>query len=392
MAMLIAVPRWTSAALPWLRAGGMHIVDDNGRSVQLHGINIGGWLVEEMWMMPFETKEPPAGMAKIIDHVTLWRCWNQRFGEAKAAELRTKFRDAWLNEADFDRMQSAGFNCVRLPFLSSLLDEPEGWSWLDRAVGWAGRRRIYVVLDMHGAPGSQNKDQTTGEAGRNALFKDPANVGKAISLWQAIAKRYRDNPAVAGFDLLNEPMGAPSQARLQEVHNQLYKAIRQVDERHIIFVEDGYRGIKSMPRPAGVGWQNVVLSLHYYRFHAKSPADQEQGLIDYFTDVVKTQPTLGAPLFIGEFNQEPWGNEQARAHFAQLCRLHDWSWSFWCYKTVMPGGHPSSWGWYSNGASTQMIDPYRDSYDEIVAKLPQLRTENLVQRKNLLLLLENGNP
>src|SRR5205085_1230012 len=83
---------------------------------------------------------------------------------------------------------------------------------------------------------------------------------------------YRGRPEVAAYDLLNEPTGAATAAALIPVHDRLYKAIRQVDARHLIIVEDGYKGDDAFPaHPAGIGWQNVCFSKHHYRFDAKSP-------------------------------------------------------------------------------------------------------------------------
>src|SRR6187402_2402847 len=115
------------------------IVDAAGKTVTLRGVNLGGWLVEEPWMQPFVTK-PPTGSAypPARDHVAIWQTVEKRLGTDGKDRVRTAFLKAWVDESDFDRIKAAGFNCVRLPFLSSLLDEPGGYGWLDRAVSWAG--------------------------------------------------------------------------------------------------------------------------------------------------------------------------------------------------------------------------------------------------------------
>ena len=199
-----------------LRAQGTKVVDGKGNVVLLRGVNLGGWLVEEMWMMPFVTKSEAGAEGEAVeevkDHVSLWRVIEGRLGKEAAVRVRTSLRNAWLNEGDFDRIKAAGLNCVRLPFLSSLMEEPGGVEWLDKAIGWAEKRGIYVILDMHGAPGCQSVDHHSGETGRNEFFKNSENVEKAAAVWKLLAARYKGRAAVAGYDLLNEPMGAPNPA------------------------------------------------------------------------------------------------------------------------------------------------------------------------------------
>ena len=163
-------------------------------------------------------------------------------------------------------MQKAGLNCVRLPFLAGQIAEPATLAKIDQAVTWASARGMYVVLDMHGAPGSQSDQGHTGKADRNEFFRDPANVARAEALWTQIARRYKDNPAVAGYDLLNEPTGTPNSDTLYVVTDRLYRAVRAADPMHLVFIEDGYTGVQWMPfpGPCGVdqcGLQHALLPL-----------------------------------------------------------------------------------------------------------------------------------
>ena len=195
----------------WLTAKGNDLVDSQGHAVVLRGVSLGGWLVEEMWMQPIVTS-PPSGseLPSVQDHVSLWRVVEQRLGEAASRRVRAAFREAWINESDFDRLHHAGFNSVRLPFLYDLLDEPEGLTWLDRALEWAGKRGMYVILDLHGAPGGQSSDHHTGQANQNRFFRDPRHIEHAERVWQTVARRYHNRAEVAAFDMLNEPMGVPT--------------------------------------------------------------------------------------------------------------------------------------------------------------------------------------
>ena len=373
----------SAAPLPWLGTDGPVLVADTGRPVVLRGVNAGGWLVEEMWMMPLVTHPPKdSPFPEIRDHVTLWNTISRRLGPDETRRVRNGLRLAWLAEADFVRMRGAGMNCVRLPFLHDLEAEPDGlFVWLDAALAWAQRSGLYVLLDLHGAPGRQSKDHHTGEADRNLLFRDAANVERTAALWARVAARYRNRPEVAGYDLLNEPMGATNADQVYAVQDRIYRAIRAVDPRHLIFFEDGYKGIQHMPDPSVMHWTGVVASVHCYKFDAKSEADQ-LGHLKWLTSMIdREQARLRIPFHVGEFNLEPHGTPAALATYLGELERRRCSWSLWTYKTAKRrgSGDRSMWGWFRNPGPIDPIDPFRDSADEMVRKCEPLRTSRLVE-------------
>ncbi len=381
---LILCGRVEAADLPWLRADGGRIVDERGKQVVLSGVNLGGWLVEEMWMMPFETRPPQnSGFKAIKDYLSLWHTAEKRFGPAEANRLRTAMRNAWITPADFDRIRAAGLNCVRLPFTYDLLQEPNGFIWLDQTLQWARERGLYVILDLHGAPGRQSGDHHTGESDVNQLFRDPEMVRQTEAVWTQIAQRYRDRPEVAGYDLLNEPMGAPDVATLYLVTDRLFRAVRAVDKRHIIIVEDGYKGRDSFPRPAMVGWDNVMLSWHHYNFNAKTEQEQTQGLLKVASDASRISRTRMAPIFIGETQLEPHGTPNSLTRGLAEMQQRGHSWTIWNYKSAMKDGGGGMWGWYRAPKALQPLDFYRDSPAELIRKADQMRTENMEENQAL---------
>jgi endoglucanase len=382
--LLLTMPA-LAAPLPRLHAQGVQIVDARGRPVVLRGINLGGWLVEEPWMMPLATK-PPEGssLPPVKDHASLVAVLGKRFGAAGAARVQAAFRNAWLNESDFDRIRAAGLNCVRLPFLSSQIAEPASLAKIDQAVAWAGARGIYVILDMHGAPGSQSDQDHTGMAGRNEFFKDPINVTRAETIWTQVARRYRDNPAVAGYDLVNEPTGTPNSDTLYVVTDRLYRAVRAADPTHLVFIEDGYTGIQYMPFPGPCGWTNVVYSTHYYDFKAKSADDQANKSAEYIASVEKERQRRQVPFYVGEFGLEPGGKPETEAALIKAMDDQGMSWSQWTYKVIFGGpGGLTLWSLVGNAKPVVKLDPYRDSEAEWIAKSAQVRSENLAENEPL---------
>jgi aryl-phospho-beta-D-glucosidase BglC (GH1 family) len=378
-ACLCASAQTHPPSLSFLRTEGTRLVDERGETVLLRGVNLGGWLVEEMWMMPFVTTPPAqSDAATIRDHVSLWNVIEKRLGVDAMQRMRVNLREAWIDEKDFDRIAETGLNCVRLPFLCDSLEPPDDlFAWLDRAIDWAGARGIYVILDMHGAPGRQSKDHCTGQEGINRFFFDPANIERAGKIWAKIATRYRHRPEVAGYDLLNEPIGAPDQGTLDAVHDRLYRAIRSVDAKHLIFIEDGYKGLEQMPNPLLAGWKNTVLSIHAYKFDAKNPQDQYDHLEKLTARMLKAQQTLAAPFYMGEFNT-PQGDQRNVAKFCATMEDHGWSWTIWTYKIGMGRGQKTTWGWLRAPDLSEKLDPFQDSEAQWQAKLSKVRSENMV--------------
>jgi glucan 1,3-beta-glucosidase len=338
-----------------------------------------------MWMMPFQAKPPEGSDAKEIkDHVSLWSTIEKRLGKEAMYRMRAQLRENWITEADFDRLRVAGFNSVRLPFLYDSLEPPDDlFFWLDKGIEWASKRGMYVVIDMHGAPGRQSKDHHSGEENVNRFFFEEANVRRAEEIWAQIARRYRDRPAVAAFNLLNEPMGAPNHSTLHMAQDRLYRAIRAVDDRHIIIIEEGYKGVDSFPLPSVVGWKSVALSFHSYRFDAKSAQDQFAHVEQMARDVNKLQKDRPVPFYLGEWNMEPWGNLETMSEMISTLDANNWSWSIWTYKVAGGRGGRTLWGLINAPKELEKLDPFRDSEAEWARKVAQVRTENMMEYPGL---------
>lgn len=377
--------------LSWLRTDGARIVNERGEPVLLRGINLGGWLVEEMWMMPFKMDPPKDSKFKQIkDHVSLWNVAKERFDAPVVDEIRRALRKSWVGDIDYKKVKEAHLNCVRLPFIHDLMDEPGGlFPWLDKAIEKASKHNVYVILDMHGAPGRQSNEDHTGEEGSNLLFQVGAMVDKTVELWSKIAKRYKDNPTVAGYNLLNEPSGAANTATLHIVHDRIYRAIRAHDTRHMIIVEDGFKGIDRMPNIDAIGWQNVVLSTHLYPHHCKSEEEFLQSVQSVMKIATEQQALFKVPIYIGEFNvlgkckEVSYGSVETVKKVISLLQDKGVSWSLWTYKIGAKGDKPSLWGLYSPKKRLDKINMYTDSKENILKKIKQFGTEHFEENKAL---------
>ena len=384
-AVLVAISLLAHAAsespqvLPPLHAAAGQIVEADGSLITLRGVNLGGWLVEEVWMLPIENT-PPEGSAfeQITCHANLWSTLEKRFGQQDMLKIRRAWRDTWITKADFQRIKAAGMNSVRLPFLFDSLDAPDGlFPWIDKALAWAREVGIYVVIDLHGAPGRQSGEHHTGEMKVDRMFKEPEMIEKTAEVWKRVAARYKDHPEVAGFDLLNEPTGSQNDSTLYLVYDRLYRAVRSVAPDKMVFMEDAYKGIQGMPYPAVVGWTNVVFSQHSYNFAAKNTEDHAKNLEKIIEKMTKARVEREVPVYIGEFNIEPYATGPMMKKYVDEFDAAGISWSLWTYKSAMRGGGGGMWGWFRAPRTIPTINPYTDSPDQILEKIAGLKTENL---------------
>ncbi len=159
--------------------------------------------------------------------------------------------DVWNTKAisarDFQNIRSIGFNAVRLHMNYKSFEDDDvpgvfkadGWRWLDRAVALAKEAGLYLMLDMHGPQGGYQSDKTPGFPAfwdGSGDVPNTANQDRLIALWRAIAARYQHEPAILGYDLINEPRPHHSE-EWYAYAEQIIAAIRQVDSQHLIVVE-----------------------------------------------------------------------------------------------------------------------------------------------------------
>lgn len=366
-----------SSSLRPLHCESKSFADDRGSPLALRGINLGGWLVEEIWMTPFLNAASAGGKEEVVDHASLWSTVEKRLGKAAMMRVRDAYRANWITDADFGRIRAAGFNHVRLPFLVELLDEKGGLQVLKSAVAAAKKHGLYTVLDMHGAPGGQSNEHHTGKQNRNRLWFDVENITKMERAWTVIAKAFADEPAVATYDLMNEPMGAPNPAMLHLVYDRVIRAVRKVAPKKVVLVDDGYKGFETTPHPNLANWSNVGFSLHFYHFDAKKPEDHAESLAKRMPELLKLQGYRSAPVYAGEFNVEPFGTPEATRALVEQWDRAGWSWCMWTYKTMAVNGPMGQWGLYSFAGKADAIDPFHDSEAQMLANIKKVRTENM---------------
>jgi len=354
-------------SIDFLKVEGRIIRNNFGRGerVILRGTNIGGWLIHEPWMSPIYVQ----------DDWTMRKILTDRFGASGRDSLIQIYQDAWFNEADLDKIKNLGMNVIRVPiYYLNLQDENGNWKRntqgeidfgrIDWLVNAAGAKGIYVILDLHGAPGSQNGEQHSGRSGPARLFYDNAE-GEAyrlqtIEFWGELARHYKDNPAVAGYSLLNEPNGASGPTQW-DLYDRIYDAIRAIDPNHMIFIGATWHWW-DLPNPAVYGWKNVVYEFHYYQWGADKNFQAQKEFIDWVFAMEKSYLHYNVPVLVGEFTG--FALEKTWEYLLEQYNKAGWNWTLWTYK--VKSILPSNWGLYYGYPNVPGIKT--DSYETLAAE------------------------
>lgn len=326
------------------------------------------------------------GQPWVFEEESLWAWLERRFGPDRAEELRVLWGRTFITEVDFERAAALGFTAIRLPLwfanLESADDEgvrwrTEGWDRLGDALDWAREHGLYLVIDLHGAPGGQSAEWHQGLSNGGALFSDPACLARAENLWRALATFVGDDPHVAILDLINEPMGSPSASEWARVHQALYDAVREVDATHIVMAEDGYRGRRHVSGPAELGWDNAAFSVHVYP-ESGSPETYRAAIDRSMVEWGEVwDERFASPLLLGEFNAEMDVPEGVLGMDYALDVLNSRGvhWTIWTWKFWTPG---SVWGVYTPAGEGTRIDLRDASFEQIRDALAGLDSDAFV--------------
>jgi endoglucanase len=345
-----------AAADPFLKANGRNIRNGhgNGDVVQLHGANLGSWLLMEGWMSPMDSGSSPDCYSAISE-------LDSRFGTNAEQSLIRTYQYNWIVTNDLDKIRALGMNLIRVPFWWGNVETLNGiwradaFDRLDWVVSNAWQRGLYVVIDFHGVPGGQSTSQDAGQQNLNQYWTSQADQTATAMIWSNVAAHYVGNPAVAAYDLMNEPYGAPNQLALWYMYTNLYQVVRSVDPDHICLMEGTWNGTATngeslnwqwdvLPPPSMFGWTNVVYSMHSYA----GSGGGVQGEVNKQTSDYVNHYSWNVPDYIGEFQGYSPGSgwEYTITNYDEYAI----SWSTWAFKAANGAGQ--NWGIYYNGSLT----------------------------------------
>ena len=300
------------------------IVEGNGQPILLRGFGLGGWLVPEGYMLHnqawIEGFESPTDIENhVLDLV----------GPDAAAEFWELYRANYVAQVDIDKIAEWGFNHIRVPFHykqfydSTGTEVPMGYAIVDELISWCEPYNMYIILDMHCAPGAQNGGPISDSDGTARLWLEDGYKELTVQIWKEIATYYSDNTLIGGYDLINEPVlpGGVSLEEFKQLYVDITEAIREVDNNHLIWIEGNWYGtdFAGLTPP----WDdNMGYSFHKY---------WGQTDISTIQSYINMRNNYGVPLWMGESgeNSNHWYYEVFK-----LLEENNIGWNFWTHKKV----------------------------------------------------------
>lgn len=314
--------------MDYIRAQGREIYAGN-TPILLRGFGLGGWFLPEgyMWKL-YQGCDRPRKMEALIKELC---------GEVYAESFWESYLESYITEKDIEFIAKEGFNSIRLPLngrqlyqkASGLAINLKLFLKIDEIITWCRKHQIYVILDMHGAPGGQTgQNIDDSEADHPELFVQPEYVEELVFLWSELAKRYCNEPVIAGYDLLNEPL--PNffnqyNDRLLPLYRRLIREIRAIDSKHMIILEGlhwatDFTVFDQFTREEAA--DNIMLQFHKYWSNPDSEGIQS---------FISKAEELDVPLFMGEGGEN---NCDWYTTAFPMYEQHNISWNFWSYKKM----------------------------------------------------------
>lgn len=392
-----------TAELPahgFLRTDGKNIVNEKGENVLLRGMGLGGWMLQEGYML-----RAPIAIGVGQQQYVIRGKIIELIGTDKTKE----FYDAWLDnhtrKIDIDSMASWGFNSVRLAMHYDLYLLPaeeenvpgketwieKGFAMTDSLLSWCKANKIYLILDLHAAPGGQGNDLNISDRdpSKASLWQSEENQKRTVALWKKLASRYANEPWIGAYDIINEPnwgfdkfedksgCSEQSNAPLKKLMMDITRAIREVDQKHIIIIEgncwgNNYNGV--LPP-----WdKNMVVSFHKYWSYNNEAAIKGS---------LEIRDKYNVPLWLGE------SGENSNAWFRDAIHLvesRNIGWAWWPLKKIgfnnplevkMPSRYGKVLDYWAGTGPKPVAD---EAYLGLMELANNLKLENCIYHKDVI--------
>lgn len=368
----------TANASNFVTIKGENLMDANGKKLYIVGTNLGNWLNPEGYMFDFKKTNCEWMINDMVCELA---------GSDFAREFWQAFKDNYITEADIAYIKQTGANTIRLPFNYKLFtredymgknDETEGFKQMDKVIDWCRKYDLHLILDMHDCPGGQTGDNIDNGHGYPWLFESEASQQLFCQIWQKIASRYKDEPVILGYELMNEPIAtmfsdslrAALNAKLEPLYKRATKAIREVDLNHIILLGGAQWNGNFEPFCDWKFDNKIMYTCHRYGGEPTKAAIQS--IID-FRDKTKL------PMYMGEIGHN---TDQWQADFCATMKKANIGYTFWPYKKIdgscmMGIKKPADW----DSTIVKFAEADRSSFDAIRKARPD-------QEKGKKLLME----
>ncbi|KAA6325763.1 Endoglucanase [termite gut metagenome] len=344
----------TNKTAKFITVNGQDLIKPDGGKLLIKGTNLGNWLNPEGYMFNF--KKTNSG--RFINEM-----FCQLVGPDFVAEFWKAFKDNYITRNDIQFLKRTGSNTIRLPFHYKLFTDEDymgltanqdGFARVDSVVKWCREEGLYLILDMHDAPGGQTGDNIDDSYGYPWLFESEASQQLYRSIWRKIANYYKDEPVILGYEFLNEPI-APYFENMEELNGKLetlYKigvsAIREVDNNHIVLLGGAQWNGNFKPFKDSKFDDKLMYTCH--RYGGKPTSEAIHNFISF-------RDSVNLPMYMGEIghNTDEW-----IADFCRTMEENNIGWTFWPYKKM-------------DGSSFVGITP-PENWDSIIAFSESPRT------------------
>lgn len=317
---------------------------------KIKGVNLGSWLLMEGYILG----------GRNIAESTFKECFRKANGRKDLLEFERCFRDTYIQEEDFVNIAATGATAVRLPFNARLIEtgpfrySQENFIYLDNAFKWAARHNIGIILDLHAAPGAQNGDWHADCPDGKALFwENPRYQDRACALWETIVDRFKDEPMLIGYDVLNEPViGDKPTNIVRKFYQNAVRRIQAIDQKHLLFLE-GDIWAQRIDYLKDFISSNVRISIHaylplnytfnftpFYRFPGVIDGENwDEGKVrKYLEPYAQFSRDNHTKLFVGEFGINwrggVWGEVEWLKTILGLFDEYGFDYTYWTYKAI----------------------------------------------------------
>ena len=351
-------------------------VSECGEAVRLRGINLN----DDLYYFQKADLTPDSRSYDVFASL------EKRFGRYGARQLVKKFNEGMIAASDIKYLRKLGANCVRIPLRYRYLLRKENckgevdFERLDAVIEKCKKLGIYVILDLHSAPGFQNNSSSCGDGEKSILFESSKDGFEArnevVKLWTKIAAHYKNEPAVAAYDLLNRPLHCVAgwENKLDTLHKfyrRIYKAIRNLDDRHVVIMQ-APADAQTLPPLSDYHSDNVAYGL-YSHFHTTFETDA-------LVNSIRAMRDRGVPFVISKIRSEE------NAEYS-LTALNDCGAS-WLIGDFKGNGNSANFLFSGNISPADLT---YDSYDEIGEKWSKpLSTKNFTENKELTKVLKEA--
>ena len=284
---------------------GKDLIAPDGKPLLLKGTNLGNWLLPEGYMFKFKTANSPRLIQTVI---------NELVGEDEGRRFWKAYHQNYITQED-----------IRSDATPARL-EGEGYRRLDDVVAWCRKENLYVILDMHAAPGGQTGDNIDDSWGYPFLYESLESQDLTVNIWRKLAARYRNEPTVIGFDLLNEPIAHYFEAanlnpKLEPLYRKIVAGIREVNKNQLIFL-GGARWDTNFKVFGPPFDPKLVYTFHKYWMEVNEGAIQEY--LDF-------RDKYSVPVWMGESGEN---TDEWIGSFRTLLEANNVGWCFWPYKKL----------------------------------------------------------